>query len=152
MLMVYGGGSIFKNGVYEEVTTILQNGGIEYIELGGIDPNPRIASVREGAKICKENNIDVVLAVGGGSTVLTIDIYRDIPQLLHQIPMQTAWDCVRGSRSFWARPFQHLLSFSLQSVCKYACMRYFAFDYYSIAHRLNQYNTISDRKILWKLV
>lgn len=60
--------SIFKNGVYE-VTTILQNGGIEYIELGGIDPNPRIASVREGAKICKENNIDVVLAVGGGSTV-----------------------------------------------------------------------------------
>ena len=68
-LMVYGGGSIFKNGVYEEVTTILQNGGIEYIELGGIDPNPRIASVREGAKICKENNIDVVLAVGGGSTV-----------------------------------------------------------------------------------
>ena len=69
VLMVYGGGSIFKNGVYEEVTTILQNGGIEYIELGGIDPNPRIASVREGAKISKENNIDVVLAVGGGSTV-----------------------------------------------------------------------------------
>lgn len=69
VLMVYGGGSIFKNGVYEEVTSILQNGGIEYIELGGIDPNPRIASVREGAKICKENNIDVVLAVGGGSTV-----------------------------------------------------------------------------------
>lgn len=69
VLMVYGGGSIFKNGVYEEVTTILQNGGIEHIELGGIDPNPRIASVREGAKICKENNIDVVLAVGGGSTV-----------------------------------------------------------------------------------
>lgn len=69
VLMVYGGGSIFKDGVYEEVTTILQNGGIEYIELGGIDPNPRIASVREGAKICKENNIDVVLAVGGGSTV-----------------------------------------------------------------------------------
>jgi len=69
VLMVYGGGSIFKNGVYEEVTTILQNGGIEYIELGGIDPNPRIASVREGAKTCKENNIDVVLAVGGGSTV-----------------------------------------------------------------------------------
>ena len=69
VLMVYGGGSIFKNGVYEEVTTILQNGGIEYIELSGIDPNPRIASVREGAKICKENNIDVVLAVGGGSTV-----------------------------------------------------------------------------------
>ena len=69
VLMVYGGGSIFKNGVYEEVTTILQNGGIEYIELGGIGPNPRIASVREGAKICKENNIDVVLAVGGGSTV-----------------------------------------------------------------------------------
>ena len=69
VLMVYGGGSIFKNGVYEEVTTILQNGGIEYIELGSIDPNPRIASVREGAKICKENNIDVVLAVGGGSTV-----------------------------------------------------------------------------------
>lgn len=69
VLLTYGGGSIKKNGLYDNVLNELKKYDLEVYELGGIDPNPRIESVREGAKICKENNIDVLLAVGGGSTI-----------------------------------------------------------------------------------
>lgn len=69
VLLTYGGGSIKRIGLYDEVMTILNDGGFNVTELGGIDPNPRIESVEEGAKLCRENNIDVILAVGGGSTI-----------------------------------------------------------------------------------
>lgn len=69
VLLTYGGGSIKKIGLYDKVMQQLQAAGAEVYELGGIDPNPRVASVREGARICKENGIDVLLAVGGGSTI-----------------------------------------------------------------------------------
>jgi len=69
VLLTYGGGSIKKNGLYDEVMNILKDNHYEVYELSGIDPNPRIESVYDGVKICKENNIDVVLAVGGGSTI-----------------------------------------------------------------------------------
>ena len=69
VLLTYGGGSIKKIGLYDEVMNILNKGGFNVVELGGIDPNPRVESVAEGARLCKENNIDVILAVGGGSTI-----------------------------------------------------------------------------------
>lgn len=69
VLMVYGGGSIKTMGLYQRVVEICKEEGVECFELSGVEPNPRITSVREGIKICKENNIDVVLAVGGGSTI-----------------------------------------------------------------------------------
>ena len=69
VLLTYGGGSIKRIGLYDKVLTELHNAGIEVFELSGIEPNPRIESVREGVKICKEQNIDVLLAVGGGSTI-----------------------------------------------------------------------------------
>ena len=69
VLMVYGGGSIRKNGLYESVTGLLKAAGIEVFELPGVEPNPKITSVREGAEICKEKSVDLVLAVGGGSTL-----------------------------------------------------------------------------------
>lgn len=69
VLLTYGGGSIKKNGIFDKVSQILNENNIEFWELGGIEPNPDIESVREGVKICKENNIDFVLAIGGGSTV-----------------------------------------------------------------------------------
>ena len=68
-LLVYGGGSIKRSGLYDEVLSLCKQSGTELFELSGIDPNPRVESVREGAKICKENDIDVVLAAGGGSTI-----------------------------------------------------------------------------------
>ena len=68
VLLTYGGGSIKKMGLYDEVYKLLK--GFNIIELSGIEPNPKYdPSVITGAKLCKENNIDVILAVGGGSVL-----------------------------------------------------------------------------------
>lgn len=69
VLLCYGGGSIKKVGLYDKITAELQKAGLECFELSGIDPNPRVSSVNEGAEICKKEKIDVVLAVGGGSVL-----------------------------------------------------------------------------------
>jgi alcohol dehydrogenase len=69
VLLVYGGGSIKRNGLYDEVVSILNSIDAEVHELPGVDPNPRLSSVREGVKICKENDIEFLLAVGGGSVI-----------------------------------------------------------------------------------
>ena len=69
VLLAYGGGSIKRIGLYDKVINELSNAGLEVFELSGIEPNPRIESVREGVRICKEQGVDVVLAVGGGSTI-----------------------------------------------------------------------------------
>lgn len=67
VLLVYGGGSIKKNGLYDKVKQLLHE--FELTELSGVEPNPKITSVREGVRLCKENGIQAVLAVGGGSTI-----------------------------------------------------------------------------------
>lgn len=69
VLMVYGGGSIKKIGLYDKITAELEKGGLELFECSGIEPNPRVTSVNRGADICKKEKIDVLLAVGGGSTI-----------------------------------------------------------------------------------
>lgn len=69
VLLTYGGGSIKKIGLYDKVVTEIKNAGLELYELSGIEPNPRIESVRQGAEMCKTEKIDVLLAVGGGSTI-----------------------------------------------------------------------------------
>lgn len=69
VLLTYGGGSIKRSGLYDVVTEEIKNAGLKLYELSDIAPNPRIDSVREGARMCKEHNIDVLLAVGGGSTL-----------------------------------------------------------------------------------
>ena len=69
VLLVYGGGSIKRNGLYDSIVKIAKEGGIELFELSGVEPNPRHSTVNKGAAICKEKNIDVVLAAGGGSTI-----------------------------------------------------------------------------------
>ena len=67
VLLVYGGGSIKKTGLYDKVYEVLKD--FEIFELSGIEPNPKVTSVRKGVAICKENGIDAILAVGGGSTI-----------------------------------------------------------------------------------
>ncbi len=69
VLMTYGGGSIKRMGLYDKVVKEIKNAGLELFELSGIEPNPRIDSVRKGAQMCKDHHIDVLLAVGGGSTI-----------------------------------------------------------------------------------
>jgi len=69
ILLTYGGGSIKKFGLYDRVISSLKERNLNIFELGGIKSNPRLSSVQKGVKICKENNIDFILAVGGGSTI-----------------------------------------------------------------------------------
>lgn len=69
VMLAYGGGSIRKNGVYEELTAILKEAGKDIVEFTGIMPNPTYAKVQEGAKLAKDNGVDFILAVGGGSVM-----------------------------------------------------------------------------------
>lgn len=69
VLVVYGGGSIKRNGLYDKVMEQLNELGAEVFELSGVEPNPRISTVRKGVDICKNEGIDFLLAVGGGSVI-----------------------------------------------------------------------------------
>ncbi|WP_368901260.1 iron-containing alcohol dehydrogenase [Oceanobacillus oncorhynchi] len=69
ILIVYGGGSIKRNGIYDRVLEELKKINAEVFELSGVEPNPRISTVREGVRICREQRIDFILAIGGGSTI-----------------------------------------------------------------------------------
>ena len=102
VLLHYGGGSIKKYGLYNKVVKSLQDAGIDFIELGGVQPNPRLGLVKEGIKICRENDIDFILAVGGGSV---IDSAKAI-----------SWVCPMGvmsGTSLWARPCRIKISRSV---------------------------------------
>lgn len=67
VLLTYGGGSVKRNGIYQKTLELLKD--FNVTELSGIEPNPRLETVKKGIKICKDKKIDVILAVGGGSTI-----------------------------------------------------------------------------------
>ena len=67
VVLIYGGGSIKKNGIYEEVTRILQESGKNVAEIAGVMPNPTLAKLYEGIEIARKHHADLLLAVGGGS-------------------------------------------------------------------------------------
>ncbi|MCI9552080.1 MAG: iron-containing alcohol dehydrogenase [Acutalibacter sp.] len=69
VLFHYGGGSVKRSGLYEAVCRSLQDAGLSFVELGGVQPNPRISLVRKGITLCREENVDYILAVGGGSVI-----------------------------------------------------------------------------------
>lgn len=69
VLLHYGGSSIKKSGLYEAVSASLKNSRIDFIELGGVVPNPRLTLVHEGISLCKKEGVDLILAVGGGSVI-----------------------------------------------------------------------------------
>ena len=69
VLLVYGGGSVKRTGLYDRILAALHGAGKEVFELPGVMPNPRTEKVYEGIGICKRENIDLILAVGGGSTI-----------------------------------------------------------------------------------
>ena len=70
-LFLYGQGSIKEYGIYEGVVSSLEESGIETVELGGVQPNPRLELVKKGIDICESNDLDFILAVGGGSVIDT---------------------------------------------------------------------------------
>ncbi len=69
VLLVTGSGSVKSNGIYDQVLAQIREAGLDYKELTGIQPNPRIESVYKGVETCREDNIDLVLGVGGGSVI-----------------------------------------------------------------------------------
>ena len=91
VLLVYGGGSIKKIGLYDKVIKEIESAGLKCFELSGVEPNPRHTTVNRGAEICKRNEIDVLLAVGGGST---IDCTKAIAAATYYDG--DSWDLVKG--------------------------------------------------------
>ncbi|MDD3336404.1 MAG: iron-containing alcohol dehydrogenase [Eubacteriales bacterium] len=71
VLLVYGGQSIRRSGLYDRVCSAMTAAGLSWTELAGVVPNPRVSLVREGIRLCKENGVDFLLAVGGGSVIDT---------------------------------------------------------------------------------
>ncbi len=69
VLLHYGGGSVKKTGLFDRVKGYLEQAGLTVFELGGVLPNPRVSLCREGIRICRENGIDAIVALGGGSVI-----------------------------------------------------------------------------------
>ncbi|KUO77113.1 MAG: butanol dehydrogenase [Desulfosporosinus sp. BRH_c37] len=92
VLLAYGGGSIKKNGIYDEVTTILEAEGKNIIEFPNIMANPTYEKVLEGAKLAIENQVDVILGVGGGSVM---DCCKAVS--MAAVCQEDIWE------NFWAR-------------------------------------------------
>jgi alcohol dehydrogenase YqhD (iron-dependent ADH family) len=82
VLLHYGGGSIVRSGLYDRVVQSLNGAGIDFVELGGVKPNPRLSLVYEGIALCRKENVDLILAVGGGSAIdsakaIAMGVYYD---------------------------------------------------------------------------
>lgn len=69
VLLHYGGGSIKRSGLYDDVVASLKEAGVAFVELGGVAPNPRLGLVHEGIELCRKEGVELILAVGGGSTI-----------------------------------------------------------------------------------
>lgn len=77
--LIYGGGSVKKNGIYDAVINILKANGKTVVEDAGVMPNPTADKLREGVKLARDNKVDLLLAVGGGSCC---DYAKAYPSLL----------------------------------------------------------------------
>jgi len=101
ILLAYGGGSIKKNGIYDKVIAILNKCNKNVIECSGILPNPALSKMLEGAKLVKDNNIDLILAVGGGSVVdcakgISVSAYYDGDNVFQEYWCD--WAPLRGNK------------------------------------------------------
>lgn len=95
VMLAYGGGSIKKNGIYDEVTNILQKAGKTVVEFSGIMSNPTYAKVQEGARLARENHVDFIIAVGGGSVIDCCKIVSAQAKLSEDI-----WEMENAKRNY----------------------------------------------------
>jgi alcohol dehydrogenase YqhD (iron-dependent ADH family) len=106
LLLVYGGGSIKRNGLYDEVHSILRDLGVEVTELSGVEPNPRLSTVQKGIELGRKNEVDFILAVGGGSV---LDCVKAIAVGLKY--EGNVWDIISGAaQAKEAAPFGAVLT------------------------------------------
>ncbi|MCL2372842.1 MAG: iron-containing alcohol dehydrogenase [Defluviitaleaceae bacterium] len=103
VLLHYGGGSVKKIGLYDDTVNSLKKAGVDFVELGGVVPNPRLSLVQEGIKLCKAEGVDFILAIGGGSAIDSAkaiaagmcydgdvwDLFEGIAPLTKALPMAT---------------------------------------------------------------
>lgn len=111
VLLVYGGGSIKRSGLYDELMKILTDNDFVVTELAGVEPNPRLSTAKRGAELCKEHNIDVIIAAGGGSVI-------DCTKLIASAAKYDGdpWDFVIGKESpKEALPFGTILTLTATS-------------------------------------
>ncbi len=102
-LIVTGGGSVKRNGVFDRAVASLESAGVSYVECSGIEPNPRISTVRRGAQIARENGCDVIIALGGGSTM---DASKVIAAAVFY--EGDPWDMIGHGQENWVIPTQAL--------------------------------------------
>ena len=95
VMLAYGGGSVKKNSIYDELKALLEAAGKEVVDFSGIMPNPTYAKVQEGAQLAKEKGVDFILAVGGGSVVDCCKVVSAQAMLDEDI-----WDMEYGSGKF----------------------------------------------------
>lgn len=93
VMVAYGGGSVKKTGVYDEIVSILKDNGKKVVDFAGIMPNPTYAKVLEGAKLARENGVSLILGVGGGSVM---DCCKAVS--LAAVSKVDVWE------NFWAKP------------------------------------------------
>ncbi len=104
VMLAYGGGSIKRNGIYDEVTRILREADKEIVEFSGIMPNPTYAKVQEGARLARERGVDFILAVGGGSVSDCCKIVSAQAMLDEDIwELETQKNVIPRRLSLWAR-------------------------------------------------
>ncbi|GKV66590.1 MULTISPECIES: iron-containing alcohol dehydrogenase [unclassified Sporosarcina] len=111
VLLVYGGGSIKRNGLYDELIKIFADNDFKVTEMAGVEPNPRLSTAKRGADLCKEHNIDVIVAAGGGSVI-------DCTKLIASAAKYDGnpWDFVMGKeRPKEALPFGTILTLTATS-------------------------------------
>lgn len=93
VLIHYGGGSVVRSGLLDRITGQLDEAGVPYVSLGGAVPNPRLGKVREGIELCRRENVDFVLAVGGGSAI------DSAKAIAYGVPDEgDVWDLFEGKR------------------------------------------------------
>ena len=95
VLIHYGGGSAVRSGLIDRIKTSLSEENIAFVELGGVKPNPRLSLIYEGIKLAKENNVDFILAVGGGSV---IDSAKGIGYGVANPDIEDVWDLYIGKK------------------------------------------------------
>ncbi|MBU1170049.1 MAG: iron-containing alcohol dehydrogenase [Proteobacteria bacterium] len=102
-LIITGGGSVKRNGTFDRAVSSLKASGIAFAECDGVEPNPRITSVRRGSKIARDEGCDVIIALGGGSTmdaskvIAAVALYKGDP-----------WDMIGHGQDNWVIPTQAL--------------------------------------------
>ncbi len=102
-LIVTGGGSVKKNGVFDRAVTSLKTAGIDYAECSGVEPNPRITSVARGAETARAEKCDVIIAIGGGSTM-------DASKVIAAAVLYDGnpWNLIAHGQENWVIPTQAL--------------------------------------------